>query len=202
MCRRMTSPLLLGIVSAAAAILLVACGSHVASPSSTSNLTVAITDSPFTDAKALVVSFSEVGVHMSGGDWVTLPFSGGATARTCDIKRLVGSAQDVLGTAALTAGHFTQLRLTVTGATIYFNQETADVSPCVAGATMTFAAGSTETGTPVPVSSGQLILNRPFDVPAAGATTVTLDFNGDGSVVQTGVGMYRMTPVITVKSVQ
>jgi hypothetical protein len=35
-----------------------------------------------------------------------------------------------------------------------------------------------------------------------GATTVTLDFNGDGSVVQTGVGMYRMTPVISVKSVQ
>ena len=197
----MKSRLLLGIVSASALALAVGC-SHGTSPSSTNSFSVAITDSPFTDAKALIVTFSEVSVHMSGGGWVTLPFAGGATTRTCDIKRLIGGAQDVLGTAALTAGHYTQVRLTVTGATIYFNQETADVTPCVAGATMTFAAGSTEVGTNVPVSSGQLILNHPFDVPEAGATTMTLDFNGDGSVVQTGVGMYRMTPVITVKSVQ
>lgn len=199
---------LLWIVPLAAAAVVVGCSKTPSSPSTTNTVSVMLTDSPFTDAQALVVTFSEVSAHMSGGDWVTLPFAStgtpptAVTARTCDIKRLVNGATDVLGVGALTPGHYTQLRLTVSSATIYFNQATTDVTPCVAGSTMAFAAGSTETGTPVPVSSGQLILNRPFDVPSTGATTITLDFNGDGSVVQTGAGMYRMTPVITVVGVQ
>src|SRR5512140_559658 len=72
-------------------------------------LSVMIKDSPFSEATALLVTFSEVSAHMSGtdttdGEWVTLPFAAAATSRTCDLKRLV-AATDVLGTASLAAGH-------------------------------------------------------------------------------------------------
>ncbi len=200
MWKRMKSRLLLWIGPAAAATLVIACAGHLASPSSSSGLTVAITDSPFSDATALLVTFSEVSAHTSGGGWVTVPFSGGATTRTCDLKRLVNSAQDVLGVGALAAGHYTDLRLTVSSAMLYFQTTTTSATPCAASMTL---SSTTETGTPVTVSSGQLQLNRQFDL--TGATTPTqilLDFNGDASVVQTGAGAYRMTPVISVVSVQ
>ena len=59
-----------------------------------------------------------------------------------------------------------------------------------------------EVGISVDVPSGTLKLNREFDVPAGGATTILLDFDGDKSVHQTGNGKYKMTPVIGVVSVQ
>jgi hypothetical protein len=36
----------------------------------TSSLTLMLKDSPFSDARALLVTFSEVNVHASGGAWV------------------------------------------------------------------------------------------------------------------------------------
>ena len=203
--RRQIKPrLLMWIVPVAVAALVAACGSHATSPSSASSLNVMITDSPFSDAKALLVTFSEVSVHASGGGWVTVPFAGGATTRTCDLKRLVNSTQDVLGVGSLAAGHYTGIRLTVSSATVYFTATTTDTAPC--GTAMTLSP-TTDAGSPVTVSSGQLILNREFDL-AAGTVTpppptqMLLDFNGDASMVMMGTGMYRMTPVITVVSVQ
>ena len=52
------------------------------------------------------------------------------------------------------------------------------------------------------ISSGVVKLNREFDVSSSGATTMLLDFDGDGSVRQTGNGRYTMSPVIAVVSVQ
>jgi hypothetical protein len=66
-------------------------------------------DSPFSDAKSLLVTFSEVDVHRADeadGQWTKLSFSGGAASRTCDVKKLEG-AQDILGTGALAAGQYT-----------------------------------------------------------------------------------------------
>jgi len=165
-------------------------------------LSVRIKDSPFSEASALLVTFSEVSAHMSGsdttqGDWVTLPFDAAATSRTCDLKRLV-AATDILGTASLAAGHYTQLRLTVSSAKIYTTTTTTgDV--CAAIPTL---SSTSESGIAVDVPSGMLKLNREFDVPAAGATTILLDFDGDKSVHKIGNGKYMMTPVIGVVSVQ
>ncbi|MBI3403693.1 MAG: DUF4382 domain-containing protein [Acidobacteria bacterium] len=61
-------------------------------------------DSPYSDVKALLVTFSEVSAHASGGDFKTLAFTGGGTTRTCDLKKLT-TGQDVLGTGPLAAGH-------------------------------------------------------------------------------------------------
>ena len=56
--------------------------------------------------------------------------------------------------------------------------------------------------------SGELKLNREFDLASSGGTRILLDFDGDQSVKQTGNAnakngaRYMMTPVISVVSVQ
>jgi PKD repeat protein len=57
-------------------------------------------------------------------------------------------------------------------------------------------------GASVNIPSGDLRLNRQFDVTSTGTTTILLDFDGDQSVKQTGNGAYTMTPVMSVVSVQ
>jgi hypothetical protein len=180
-------------------------GTGASGSGATGTLSVRLKDSPFSEASALLVTFSEVSVHVSGsgttdGAWMTLPFVGGASTRTCDLKRLV-AATDVLGTAPLTAGHYTQLRLTVSSATIYKTTTTTG-AVCSPLPTLSSTPTKPEVGISVDVSSGTLKLNREFDVPAGGATTILLDFDGDKSVHQTGNGKYKMTPVIGVVSVQ
>jgi hypothetical protein len=163
-------------------------------PGSTT-LTILLKDSPFSDAKALLVSFSEVNVHASGGDWVTVPFAGGATGRTCDLKKLE-TAQDLLGVASLPAGHYTQLRLVVSSATIYFDNPSSGLA---CDASITAPLG---TNAAVTIPSGELKLNRQFDLAASGGLSILLDFDGDKSVKLTGSGKYMMTPVIGIVSVQ
>jgi hypothetical protein len=176
-----------------------ACDNSNAGPTSPSTagstLNVVLTDSPFSDAKALLVTFSAISVHQTGGPFVSLPFVDGATTRTCDLKKLTG-AQDVLGTGPLTPGHYTQIRLDIASATIYFDNAAAG-SPC---ATTIGAPGGRNASVSIP--SSELILNREFDVTATAATTITLDFDGDQSVTQTGNGAFVMSPVISIRSVQ
>src|SRR5262249_3388766 len=143
-------------------------------------------DSPFSDAKAVLVTFSEVSVHVTGGDFVKLPFASGGSSRTCDLKKLVG-AQDVLGTGPLPAGHYTQIRLVVSGAVIYFD------NPSSGTACAPTIAPPPGRNAPVDVPSGDLRLNREFDLTTA-RTTITLDFDGDQSIKQTGNGKYMMNP--------
>src|SRR6266853_113592 len=180
---------------AALTVLSMACSGSTTSPSSGSTLNVMIKDSPFSDAKALLVTFSEVSAHASGGDWKTLPFAAAATTRTCDLKKLA-TAQDVLGTGILEAGHYTQVRLVVTGAALYFDNAS---SGAACAPTIATPAGRSAM---VNVSSGEVKLNREFDVATAGATTMLVDFDGDKSVKDTGNGTYQMSPVIAVVSVQ
>jgi hypothetical protein len=184
----------------AVALSAAACGSVSStlptSPSTAAGaLNVVLKDSPFTDAKALLVTFSTVSVHLTGGDFLTLPFVSGTSSRTCDLKKLT-SAQDVLGTGPATPGHYTQIRLVVSSATVYLDN-TSTGAPC---ASMIAAPAGRSAAVAVP--SGDLRLNREFDVTSTTATTILLDFDGDQSVTQTGNGDYMMTPVITVVSVQ
>lgn len=156
-------------------------------------------DSPFTDAKAVLVTFSEVNAHKSDateGTWSRIPFAGGATTRTCDLKKLQ-SATDLLGTGPLATGHYTQVRLVVTSAVIYFENPTAAADACAAS--IAAPAGRNAT---VTIPSGEVKLNREFDVTSQTTTTVTLDFDGDKSIRETGNGSFMMSPVISVVGVQ
>ena len=156
---------------------------------------VMLRDSPFSDARAVLVTFSDVSVHMTGGDFVRVPFAGGATTRTCDLKKLSG-ATDILGTGALTPGHYTQIRLTVTKAVLYFSNPAAGLA--CATLVPTPAGDSAD----VRIPSGELKLNQEFDLSSTTATTIVLDFDGDQSIRALGNGNYMMSPVITVVSVQ
>jgi hypothetical protein len=182
-------------VLAAFTVASIACSGSNMSPSDASVLHVMLKDAPFSDAKALLVTFTDVSAHASGGDWKTLPFAGGATTRQCDLKKLT-DAQDVLGTGPMAPGHYTQVRLVVSGAAIYFDNPST--GPACAPSIPVPAGRAVA----VNISSGEVKLNREFDVPAAGATTMLVDFKGDQSVVATGSGNYQMSPVIAVVSVQ
>ena len=184
--------------------------SGAAVPAGTGTLKVGIKDTPFSDAQAVLVTFKEVSVHRAETGWETIAFAGGADARTCDLKQLQ-TATDVLGVAALPAGHYTQIRLTVESAALYFDNA-AGAGPCAA----TIAAPDGATAA-LKIPSGTVKLNRQFTVAAGGTTTMLLDFDGDRSIKKTGGGngngngnggggaataSYSMTPVITVESVQ
>ena len=188
---------LLGLAMTAT-ILAAACGGDSpAGPSgATGTLNLRITDSPFSDARAVLVTFSEVTAHRSDSDWTTLPFAAAATNRTCDLKRLEGP-QDLLGTGPLPAGRYTMVRLVVSSATLYFDNPSAGPSACAPA--IAPPAGRTAN---LEIPSGEVKLNRGFDLSADGATTIVLDFDGDRSIRETGNGRYMMTPVISIVSVQ
>jgi len=167
-------------------------------PAGSGTLAVRITDSPFSEASAVLVTFSEVSAHTSDGSWVPLTFVGGAAAVTCDLKNLEG-VDDVLGTGKLVAGHYTQLRLTVSSAMIYSTATTPETPACAPAFTI---PPSVEVGKLVDVPSGIVRLVHQFTINASATTTILIDFDGDKSIHQTGNGAYKMQPVIKVVSVQ
>jgi hypothetical protein len=173
-----------------------ACDDSPSSPSgSSATFNLRITDSPFSDARAVLVTFSEVTAHRSESAWTTVPFAAGATSRTCDLKKLENS-EDVLGTGPLPVGDYTQVRLVVQSARLYFDNPS--VGPACAPAITAPAGNSAD----VRIPSGEVKLNRGFKLASDAATTMLLDFDGDRSIHQTGNGTYMMNPVIGVVSVQ
>ena len=173
-----------------------ACSDSPSSPSSGSatNFNLRMRDSPFSDAKAVLVTFSSVRAHRAESDWTTVPFASNATTRTCDLKKLETS-EDVLGAASLPAGHYTQVRLVVQSATLFFDNTSSGpaCAPSIAAPAGNMAA--------LEIPSGEVKLNREFDVSASTPLTMLIDFDGDRSIHQTGNGRYMMSPVISVLSV-
>ena len=108
---------------------------------------------------------------------------------------LVGS-QNVLGTGPLPAGHYTMIRLVVTQSTLYFD------NPAFGPACSPIITPPQGQNAPLEISSGEIKLNRGFDITAGRPTTILLDFDGDRSIHQTGNNRYMMNPVIGVVSVQ
>jgi uncharacterized protein DUF4382 len=185
------------IALALAAVLgAVACDdSPSSSPSGQSaRFNLRLTDSPFSDARAVLVTFSEVTAHRSDSDWTKVPFADGGASRTCDLKKLENS-EDVLGTGPLPPGEYTQVRLVVQSARLYFDNP-AD-GPACATAIVPPAGRMADLRIP----SGEVKLNRGFTLAAEATTTMVLDFDGDRSIHQTGNGVYMMSPVIGITRV-
>jgi len=182
------------VLALTAGIATSACGSGTG-PSGSGTLRMALKDSPFTDAKALLVTVSQVEVHKSDtpdGAWITI-----VGEKTCDIKRLA-TAQAALGSQPLDSGHYTQVRLVVRRAVIDFENETTG-DPCAVPAPPEVLPSNQAN---VTIPSGEVKLIRGFDVPEGETKTMLLDFDGDKSVHQLGTGQYSMSPVVSVVSVQ
>ena len=190
--------ILAAIVACTVSALACSGSSSPTSPSGASGtFNLMLKDSPFSDAKSVLVTFSEVTVHRATeGGFTKVDFAGGASTRTCDLKKLQDDAQDILGVGSLPAGRYTQVRLVVSSATIYFDNA-AGGDPCAPSIT---APGGQKAAVEIP--SGEVKLNRQFEVPAGGATKMLLDFDGDRSIHKTGNNRYMMRPVIAVESVE
>jgi hypothetical protein len=106
------------------------------------------------------------------------------------------NAQDILGTTTLTAGHYTQIRLLVATAAISFTEATTGDAACAASFSLTKPTVN------VTIPSGEVKLNREFDIPPNTTTSILLDFDGDKSVREMGNGQYSMSPVISIVTVQ
>jgi len=179
------------VLALAVGIATSACGSGTG-PSGSGTLRMTLKDGPFSDAKALLVTVSQVEVHKSDtpdGAWIKI-----VGEKTCDLKRLE-TAQAALGTQPLDSGHYTQVRLVVTKAVVYFDNATTETDPCAVA-----PPGGASANVTIP--SGEVKLIRGFDVPEGDTKTMLLDFDGDKSVHMTSSGQYMMSPVISVVHVQ
>ncbi len=183
-----------------------------AGTSGSGRVTIQMTDSPYGDASAVLVEISEVSVHSSGGGWQSVPMEMDGTI-TCDLKKLEGPV-DIVGDGVFEAGHYTGMRLTVDAGAIFFGDAVAGGDACVPTADVVEPADPKGT---VVVPSGVIHINRQFTVPDGGVVTILLDFDGDASIreinenaacngnkktcEEESVGTYRLSPVISVVSV-
>ena len=127
----------------------------------------------------LWIVFEEVLIHKSGGGWVSLdlpetPFEINLLA-FCD-----GQTTELVTPTLITSGHITQIRFVISRAYMVF-----DGNP-----------DPTEIDLDVP--SGVLRTDKQFDwwVENGGAVNITVHFDLSQSIVETGVGEYKLKPVI------
>lgn len=174
-------PLRFWVIAAVVAVLVtaIAIGSvfvsnHMGSPSSggQGKLAVEVHDTPCSNCSHVWVTFSSVSVHeanassnASMGGWTTLNVSG----TTVDLEALNGSTlAQTIGITSLSAGHYEQVRLTISGVVV------------------SLANGTNVTALVPNASSGNI--DGAFNVTAGMTTTISIDIDLASSlhVTQTG----------------
>lgn len=137
------------------------------------------TDPPPPGVSSANVTLTKVEVHLASANtsdntsgWITV-IADNVTFNLFDvIDDFV-----VLGSANVTPGKYTQIRMEVVSVVGL----TSEDPPREYQAT---------------VPSGKLKIVKPFEVGEGGTTTLTLDFNGDKSLIETGQGKFLFKPVI------
>jgi len=153
--------------------------------SATGKLVLEITDAPAgLDIEKAEVTISNVEVHLASEDTTNesnTPVSGWHTivngTKTFDLIKLM-NVKEVLGSADLEPGKYTQIRLTVETAVAVIN-------------------GNEYTLT-IPSKTVKLV--HEFDIVKNETTTLTIDFNAQESIHSTGADEYVMRPTIKVIS--
>jgi len=150
----------------------------------TGPITVRLVDAPSRDVTSIVVTIDHVDAHTDRGGWTTLV----STPQTLDLLTLRGGTFATLGIGVLPAGKLTQLRLVVSdSATNYV------VTSDGAHHALTIPSG-TQSG---------IKLTGPIDLPACASAVLTIDFDGQNSLmthpVQDG---FMLRPVVRISAVQ
>ena len=142
---------------------------------------VRVTDPPPPRVESANVTLTKMEVHKAGaedGEWLTII----ADNVTFNLFEIIDEA-DVLGSANVTAGKYTQIRVDVTaveGTYEAISDNMTTMEPYVAE-----------------VPSGKLKFVKPFEVTDNSTTILTLDFDGDKSLIMTGVeGKFLFRPVV------
>src|SRR5690349_7907871 len=164
------------LVCVPALIVLASCGGGGGGSGSPGmgTLAVSLTDAPSCGFTAVNVTVSKVRVHQSSvagtgdGGWTDITLN---PARKINLLDLTNGALAELGQAALQAGHYTQLRLVLTG------QGTSNSVILAAN-----PAVEIPLDTPSAIQSGIKLINQ-FDVAANQRTDLLLDFDVCRSVV-------------------
>jgi len=137
---------------------------------------------------SLVLSISEVRVHMAGNEtaeqsegqetnetagsgWITV-----AGSKTIDLIQVKGIT-DILGETSLGPGKYTQIRLSVSSATAVIDGVTYSLK----------------------VPSGSIKFVHPFEIENNKTTSLILDFNADSSIVKAG-DKYILKPVVRIST--
>ncbi len=158
-------------------------------------LVIRLRDNPFLNAQAVVVTFAEIAVRREGSnDFEPLPLVDGAR-RSCDLKQLLRGNSDLMVSATLPAGRYTQTRLRIASATLYF----ANRAPAPACVPVAPSIRGRQAEASV---SGDALIGQDFDVAAGRVTTLVLDFDGERSFEEVSTDRYVLDPIIRVSSVQ
>ena len=129
-----------------------------------------MTDLPNPAISAIEIVAEQVQVHSATtGEWVTVI----EQPVTFDLIAVTG-IEEVLGSGTLDAGQYTQIRLTITSATITEDGQVFEAT--------------------VPGDSLRIV--RPFTIEPGETTIATLDFDAEQSVVAQGTGRYLLIPVV------
>jgi len=139
-------------------------------PAGMGMIEIRVTDPPPPSVTSANVTLTNIEVHREGGGWETIIID----EATFDLLDVVG-VTEVLGSANVTAGSFTQIRMDVDSVEVIS------------------ATGDNIT---VGVPSGKLRIVRPFNVEAGVKTILTLDFDGERSLIITGEGKALFKPVV------
>ncbi len=147
--------------------------------SGTGTLVFKITDAPSSlNITHANITISQVQVHLSTGGgnnstagWYTVVNE----SKTFDLIALVNATQ-FFGSATLSVGMYTQIRLTIEKCVITVNR--------------------TEYNCTVPSEAIKLI--KPFTLKANQTTTLIMDFNAQKSITETGSHKYEFKPVIKI----
>ncbi len=147
-------------------------------------LVMQITDQPKLNIEKALITISNVGVHLAGPDeeentttmagWFTVV----SEAKTFDLVA-IKDIKEFLGSAELTAGKYTQIRLNMDKALVTIDGIEYDLA--------------------IPSKTAKLI--KPFDIEVNKTTTLTLDFDAEKSVVERGkTGKYNLKPTIKIET--
>lgn len=132
-----------------------------------------------TDAPAMydsvIVTITGVDINSSTNNWIHL----NSNLQTFNLLDMRNGVTSLFCDSVLAPGHYTQIRLIVQSARVVVDGMSHD---------MDIPSGS-ETG---------IKLNHEFDISAGETYDLLLDFDANKSIHQTGMGQYKMNPVIRI----
>ena len=137
---------------------------------------IRVTDPPPADVEHVFITLTNIEVHRVSDNvsgWETIIID----EVTFDLMDVIGVTA-VLGSANVTAGSFTQIRLDV-----------AEVD-------VVFVTDNITDNVTARVPSEKLEIVRPFNVGSGLTTVLTLDFDGEKSLIMTGQGKFLFKPVV------
>ncbi len=141
---------------------------------------IRVTDPPPADVESAVVWLTNIEVHRVSGNssdsdnasgWIMVLES----PSSFDLMEVLDGVEVILGSANLSAGRYTQIRMDVTEVT-----------------------GNTTDGEPysAEIPGGQLRIVRTFTIGDGVTTVLTLDFDGEKSLIRTGNDRFIFKPVV------